>query len=173
MLSPSHTARSCSVWRRMSTTSGLVPTNFISLAAHHQFGCAVSEREVLTAGDEKEAVGRFHRDIVKHGRLGHTRHEPLSRLQRWESPGSCVVWRMMSQATASLRTRLTRSHEHTGHRAAIGTAKTLHLGTASDQAVGRTRGCHWSDSVLNNRPCRIHYRPGHCRRRRSVSDRLA
>ena len=44
-----------------------------------QFGCAVSEREILSAGDEKEAVGPFHRDIVKHGRLGHTRHEPLYR----------------------------------------------------------------------------------------------
>ena len=55
----------------------------------------------------------------------------------------------------------------------IGGAKTGYLGTASDQAVGRTRGCYWGDSVLNKRRCLIYYRPGHCRRRRSVSDRLA
>ena len=67
---------------------------------------------------------------------------------------------------------LTRSHEHTGHRAAIGRAKTLHLGTASDQAVGRTRGCYWSDSVLNKRRCRLYHCSGNRRGRRSVSDRL-
>ena len=38
-----------------------------------------SEREILSASDEKEAVGPFHWYIVKHGRLGHTRHEPLHR----------------------------------------------------------------------------------------------
>jgi len=32
---PSHTARLCSVWHRMSTTSGLVPTNSILLAARN------------------------------------------------------------------------------------------------------------------------------------------
>ena len=31
------------------------------------------------ASDEKEEVGPFRRHIVKHGRLGHTRHEPLYR----------------------------------------------------------------------------------------------
>jgi NAD(P)-dependent dehydrogenase (short-subunit alcohol dehydrogenase family) len=46
-------------------------------------------------------------------------------------------------------------------------------GNSKRSSVGRTRGCCWSDSVLNNRRCRIHYRPGHCRRRRSVSNRLA
>src|SRR5260221_13111672 len=88
---------------------------------------------------------------------------------KMESLGSCAVWRMMSQATASLQLRSYRSHEHTGHRAAIGRAKTLHLGTASDQAVGRTRGCYWSDSVLNKRRCRLYHWSGNRRGRRSVS----
>src|SRR5580700_10294746 len=37
------------------------------------------EREIFPAGDEKEKVGPLRRHIVKHGRLGHTRHEPLHR----------------------------------------------------------------------------------------------
>ena len=35
------------------------------------------KREILSARNEKEEVGPFRRHIVKHGRLGHTRHEPL------------------------------------------------------------------------------------------------
>jgi 3-oxoacyl-[acyl-carrier protein] reductase len=38
-----------------------------------------SEREILPTSDEKEQVGPFRRHIVKHGRLGYTRHEPLYR----------------------------------------------------------------------------------------------
>src|SRR5947199_10152935 len=37
----------------------------------------VSEREIFSTSDEKEEVGPFRRHIVKHGRLGYTRHEPL------------------------------------------------------------------------------------------------
>ncbi len=44
-----------------------------------EFRRTVSEREILPASDEKEQVGPFRRHIVKHGRLGHTRHEPLHR----------------------------------------------------------------------------------------------
>jgi hypothetical protein len=33
-----HTARSCFVWLRVSTKSGLAPTNFISLAGHNLAG---------------------------------------------------------------------------------------------------------------------------------------
>src|SRR6204780_2704212 len=55
---------------------------------------------------------------------------------------------------------LTRSYEYTGHRTSIGRAKTLHLGTASDQAAGRTRGCDGRDSVLNKRRCRLYHWSG-------------
>jgi NAD(P)-dependent dehydrogenase (short-subunit alcohol dehydrogenase family) len=50
--------------------------------------------------------------------------------------------------------------------------KAGHLGTASDQAVGRTRGYDGRDPIPDKLRCCIHYRAGHCRRRRSVSDRL-
>jgi hypothetical protein len=45
----------------------------------YEFRRTVSEREIFPTGDEKEEVRPFHRHIVKHGRLGHTRHEPLYR----------------------------------------------------------------------------------------------
>jgi len=35
--------------------------------------------EIFSTSDEKEEVGPFRRHIVKHGRLGYTRHEPLYR----------------------------------------------------------------------------------------------
>src|SRR6266545_28433 len=50
--------------------------------------------------------------------------------------------------------------------------KRSHLGTASHQAVGRTRGYDGRDSVLNKRRCRLYHRSGNRRGRRSVSDRL-
>ena len=46
----------------------------IGPAAH-----AFQQREIFPTGDEKEEVGPFHRHIVKYGRLGYTRHEPLHR----------------------------------------------------------------------------------------------
>jgi hypothetical protein len=49
------------------------------------------KREILLAGDEKEEVGPLGRHIVKHGRISHTRHEPLHRLKdgnNWIHAGS-------------------------------------------------------------------------------------
>jgi len=43
----------------------------------YESGRTLLKREILPARNEKEEVGPFRRHIVKHGRLGHTRHEPL------------------------------------------------------------------------------------------------
>jgi len=65
----------------------------------------------------------------------------------------CKRWRHCKRG-------LTRSHQYTGHRTSIGRAKTLHLGTASHQAAGRTRGHDGRDSVLNKRRCRLYHWSG-------------
>ena len=44
-----------------------------------EFGLTLFERKILPASDEKEEVGPLRRHIVKHGRFGHSRHEPLHR----------------------------------------------------------------------------------------------
>src|SRR5580700_4536115 len=71
----------------------------------YEFRRTLLKREILPARNEKEEVGPFRRHIVKHDRLGHTRHEPLHRPKDWEPLGSCEVWRMMLRAMASLQTR--------------------------------------------------------------------
>ena len=43
----------------------------------YESGRTLLKREILPARDENEEVGSFRRHIVKHGRLGNTRHEPL------------------------------------------------------------------------------------------------
>jgi NAD(P)-dependent dehydrogenase (short-subunit alcohol dehydrogenase family) len=70
------------------------------------------------------------------------------------------------------KTMATNLDSHTRNRASVRGAKALHLGTASHQAAGRSRGCDWRSSIFDNRRCCIYHWAGDCRRRRSVSHRL-
>jgi hypothetical protein len=45
----------------------------------YEFRVTLFEREIFLASDEVEAVGTLRRHIVKYGRPGDTRHEPLYR----------------------------------------------------------------------------------------------
>ena len=93
-------------------------------------GLTLFEREVLLASDEKEEVGPLRRHIVKYGRLGHTRHEPLHRYKDGnhrvhERAGErcCKRWHHRERGVA-------RPDEYSGNRASIGRTKTRHVGTA-------------------------------------------
>ena len=106
----------------------------------YEFGLPLFEREVLSANNEKEEVGPLRRHIVKHGRLGHTRHEPLHRHENGdhrvhERLGERCCWRWHHRERG-----IAWSHEYSGNRTSIGRAKTRHLGTAGDQADGGTGG---------------------------------
>jgi hypothetical protein len=75
--------------------------------------------KIFLTSDEKEEVGPLRRHIVKHGRLGDTRHEPLHHHKdgnHWVherlSERCCKRWHHRKRSLAW-------SHEYPGNRAAI------------------------------------------------------
>ena len=93
-------------------------------------GLPLFEREALPADDEKEEVGPLRRHIVEYGGLSHSRHEPLHRHEDGhyrvhERPGERCCWRLHHRERG-----VAWPDEYSGNRAAIGRAKTRHLGTA-------------------------------------------
>src|ERR1700683_4301284 len=98
----------------------------------YEFRLTLFECEIFSTRDEKEEVGPFRRHIVKHGRLGHTRHEPLYRHKdgnHWVharfGERCCKRWHHRNRGLAW-------PHEYSGYCASVGRAKTGHLGTAGN-----------------------------------------
>ena len=97
----------------------------------------------------KKKWGRFVGISSNYGGLSHTRHEPLHRFQ----DGNPRVHERFGERCCKRRhyreCGLARTDKYIGNCTSIGRAKTRHLGTASHQADGRTRGHYRRDSFLD------------------------
>ena len=96
----------------------------------HESRLTLLERQILLTRNEKEEVGPLRRHIVKHGRLGYTRHEPLHHFK----DGNHRVHARFGERCCKRRHYCERgaawADKYTGDCASIGRAKTRHLGTA-------------------------------------------